>query len=470
MQVFLINPRNSYTTMYCSDENKLNRYRIFKPLGLMVLGSLTPPDWEVTLIDENIDLPDYESLPRPDLVGITAFTSQASRAYELAGEFRQRGVPVVMGGIHATMCMDEAARHVDAVVRGEAEEVWTDVLDDVAKGSLRPVYEGGFTPIEKVPPARQDLTSTMYPCPLDCAFCSVTAFNGRRFRRRAIPDIIEELRSIKEKNILFVDDNLIGTSKEHMTHAKKLFQAMIDAKVRKRWVAQVTVNLADDEELLRLAKKSGCIGVQTGFESLTEEGLTELNKKFNMKKGRGIQTACRRMQRHGIGVLANFIIGLDSDKPGIGQRIADAAISSGADLLHVQLLTPLPGTRLWDSMKEADRIAANSFPEDWKYYTLTYPVAQYRHFSSEDLVHEFTSCFKRFYSLRCILRRMAVRFIRSRRISDVGLFLIANLSYRGNLKVERLGLERYLADTNRRHPALASSAREPDEQLVPVLH
>ncbi|MBN2359211.1 MAG: B12-binding domain-containing radical SAM protein, partial [Deltaproteobacteria bacterium] len=456
--------------MHHSEENRLNRFRVFKPLGLMTLGSLTPPEWQVTLIDENIAVPDYASSPIPDLVGITAFTSQAARAYELAAGFRQRGVAVVMGGIHASMCADEAARHVDAVVRGEAEEIWKTVLDDAARGALRPIYEGGFAAIEKVPPARQDLASGGYlfgaiqvtrGCPLNCSFCSVTAFNGRQFRRRAIPDVVDEMRSIREKYILVVDDNLIGTSSHHMAYAKELFRALIDARLDKRWICQATVNLAEDEELLALAARSGCRGVLIGFESLSAEGLTEVNKKFNFKQQRDIREVCRRIQRHGIAVLANFIIGLDADKPGVGSQIAEAAIAAGVEMLHVQMLTPLPGTVLWNTLRAEDRIAANVFPDDWQYYTFTYPVARCRHLSAADLVHEFTSCFRAFYSPPCILRRLLTSLFRSRGFVNTLVCLIANLAYRGNLERERRGLERYLASAPRLARALPPSSPSP---------
>ena len=152
MRLFLINPRNALVPLVQVKENRFNKYSIWKPLGLLILARVTPPEWEITVIDENIHAPDYASLPRPDLVGLTAFTSQAGRAYELAGEFRNRGVPVVMGGIHATMCVEEALGMVDAVVTREAEEIWPRVLEDVRNGALKRIYSGGTVDIEAVPP------------------------------------------------------------------------------------------------------------------------------------------------------------------------------------------------------------------------------------------------------------------------------------------------------------------------------
>jgi radical SAM superfamily enzyme YgiQ (UPF0313 family) len=162
MRLYLINPSNPLVSILNVEESRWNRYRVWKPLGLMVIAGLTPQDWEVTIIDENLGVPDYSRLPRPDLVGITAFTSQAERAYELATRFRDTAVPVVIGGIHATMCLEEASVHVDTVVTGEAERVWAEVLEDARAGHLKPLYEGGFADLAEMSPARHDLLPQKY--------------------------------------------------------------------------------------------------------------------------------------------------------------------------------------------------------------------------------------------------------------------------------------------------------------------
>jgi len=262
MRLYLINPNNPLVSLANIRESRWNRYRVWKPLGLLVLAGLTPPEWEITVIDENVRAADYAAMPRPDLVGITAFTSQASRAYEVARQFRRRGVSVVMGGIHATMCTEEALRHVDSVVTGEAESVWATALEDARRGRLRRTYAGEHVDLADVPPARHDLLAEGYAfgsiqttrgCPLNCSFCSVSAFNGTRYRHRPIAGVIEELKAIREKWVLVVDDNLIGTSAAHIARAKELFRAMIQAGPGKKWIAQVTINMADDDELLTLA-------------------------------------------------------------------------------------------------------------------------------------------------------------------------------------------------------------------------
>lgn len=435
--------------------SRWNRYRVWKPLGLLALAALTPPEWEVTVFDENILAPDYGNRPRPDLVGVTAFASQANRAYEVAAEFRRRGVPVVMGGIHATMCPEETLARVDSVVRGEAETVWAQVLADARQGALRPLYEGAHAEMDEVPPARHDLLAGDYAfgsiqttrgCPLNCSFCSVTAFNGYRYRQRPVADVVREFGTIREKLVLVVDDNLIGTSREHLARAKDLFRAMIRAKLHKRWIAQVTINLADDEELLTLAAKAGCAGVFIGFESPTAEGLKEVGKKFNLVNGRDFAASVRRIQRHRILVAGSFIMGLDTDEPGIGRRIAEAAAHYGVDVLNTLFLTPLPGTRLWDELAAQGRIAADRFPEDWKHYTLTFPVARYRHFSGAEIAAEMETCDRTFYSLRNTARR-AWGSLWHRRKPLIAL--VANLSYRSNLRQSRKNCRDFLLSRTR---------------------
>jgi radical SAM superfamily enzyme YgiQ (UPF0313 family) len=443
MRLCLINPCNRLVSIVKVKESRWNRYRLWKPLSLMVLAGLTPREWEISIVDENLGAQDYQALPKPDLVGITAFTSQANRAYEVAGRFRRLGVPVIMGGIHATMCLDEAMEHVDSVVTGEAERVWPQVLEDARHGNLKRRYDGGLAEIGDVPLARHDLLPARYAfgaiqttrgCPLNCSFCSVTAFNGTHYRQRPIPDVVREFQLVREKRILVVDDNLIGTSASHIARAKDLFRALAQANLRKVWVAQATINFADDEELLVLAAKAGCRGVFIGFESPSPEGLQELGKKFNLLKSRDFRASVRRIQRHNILVVGSFIVGLDIDKPGIGKRIAEVADQYGVDSLNALFLTPLPGTRLWDQMRAENRIALDAFPEDWKYFTLTYPVARYKCLSLNDIIQEMVSCNQSFYSMPRILRRLCANLWQRR---EPLISLVGNLSYKDNTRFER---------------------------------
>jgi radical SAM superfamily enzyme YgiQ (UPF0313 family) len=461
MQLYLINPSNPLVSIVRIKESRWNRYRVWKPLSLMVLAGLTPPEWEISIIDENLGAPDYPAMPRPDLVGITAFTSQANRAYEVATLFRRLGVPIIMGGIHATMCLGEVMERVDSVVTGEAEGIWPQVLEDFRHGSLKRRYDGGLAEIKDVPFARHDLLAHGYAfgaiqttrgCPMNCSFCSVTAFNGARYRQRPIPDVVREFQLIREKHVLVVDDNLIGTCPEHIARAKDLFRAMAQANLRKEWIAQATINFADDEELLALAAKAGCRGVFIGFESPAPEGLRELGKKFNLLKDRDFRASVRRIQRHNILVAGSFIIGLDIDEPGIGKHIAEVAREYGVDNLNVLFLTPLPGTRLWDQMKSEGRIALDAFPEDWKYYTLTFPVARCKHLSLDGIIEEMISCDRDFYSMPRILRRVWGNLWRRRKPL---ITLVGSLSYRSNLRLNCKAYADFKRQQGNRHDCVS---------------
>ena len=235
-------------------------------------------------------------------------------------------------------------------------------------------------------------------CPLNCRFCSVSTFNGHRYRHRPIDAVVREMALIRERLVLIVDDNFIGTRAEHVARAKELLRAMIAANLKKRWICQATVNFADDEELLELARLAGCFGVLIGFETPSNDGLAEIGKRYNIVKGTDLRGSVQRIHRHRISVVGSYIMGLDCDVPGIGRRIADAADDIGVDLLNAVFLTPLPGTRLWAEMEADGRIAANRFPQDWQYYTLGFPVAEYRHLSWPQIRAEMNECWRTFYS------------------------------------------------------------------------
>jgi radical SAM superfamily enzyme YgiQ (UPF0313 family) len=323
-------------------------------------------------------------------------------------------------------------------VTGEAESIWSNVLEDAARGTLKRVYDGTRGDMDRVPAARHDLLPKGYlfgsiqttrGCPLKCTFCSVTAFNGGLYRHRPVENVVQELGQIREKYVLVVDDNFVGTRQDHIARTKDLLRAIIAAKLGKKLMTQVTINMADDDELLQLAARAGIFGVYIGFEASTPEGLTEVHKKFNLQKGRDLKASVRRIQRHGIMVAGSFIMGLDVDRQGIGRQIAATALDYGVDTLNAMFLTPLPGTELWKKMELEGRIAANRFPEDWQYYTLTYPVAKYRHLSWADLIKENETCSREFYAYPRIMRRF---FSSVRHGRQPWLTLVGNLSNRSN--------------------------------------
>lgn len=228
-RLVLINPVSVH-------ERGLHRKRItrFPPLGLAYLGAVTPAHWEVRLVDENIRVAPF---PDADLVGITSFTSTVNRAYEIASFYQDKKVPVAMGGIHVTMMPEEALRYADGVVQGEGEEVWPEVLKDFESGQLKRVYDAFPEELSNLPLPRRDLFDSSYAwgtlqtsrgCPMNCHFCSVTAFNGRRFRQRPVEEVLHELKWIPQKNVFFVDDNILGYGKAAEERAIRLFRGVVE--------------------------------------------------------------------------------------------------------------------------------------------------------------------------------------------------------------------------------------------------
>ncbi|GAG81765.1 unnamed protein product, partial [marine sediment metagenome] len=247
------------------EQRRWVRYFALPPLNLLYVAALTPKDVEITLVDEHVDRIDFEE--EVDLVGITSLTATAPRGYEIADEFRKRGVKVVLGGIHSSALPQEAIQHADSVVIGEAENLWPEVIEDFKKKRLKKFYQSSQKPsLENLPLPRRDLLQgkryltknfimTTRGCPFDCDFCSVTRFFGKRHRFRPVGDVIKEIESLKGNFTVFADDNVIA----HKKYAKELFKALIPCK--KRWFSQADLTMAQDEELLKLAVQSGCEGV-----------------------------------------------------------------------------------------------------------------------------------------------------------------------------------------------------------------
>ncbi len=316
-KLVLVNPVNT-----CRSGFSVNSSSRFPPLGLGIIASLTPDAWDVELVDENFSPFNYRDA---DLVGITAFTSAANRAYQIAAAYQRHGIPVVMGGIHASMCFAEAQQFVDAVVIGEAESVWPQVLADVLHGKLKPTYRGHWLDLAGLQPPRRDIYDSHYMfasiqtsrgCPLDCDFCSVTAYNGRRYRRRPTNEVLDEIESIPHDLLFFVDDNVIGYGADSRQQAMQLFQGMVERDLRKRWICQASVNIADDAEVLDWAGRAGCRMVFLGLEAEDIDSLTEVNKRLNMKRGTSsYEQTFDRIHQAGIAVLGAFIFGMDGDTP-----------------------------------------------------------------------------------------------------------------------------------------------------------
>ena len=393
------------------------------PLVLPLLAALTPADVEVRLVDENVEAVDTNA--DVDWVAITCMTASAPRAYAIADAFHRRGIPVVMGGIHPTVLPDEAATHSDAVVVGEAEPVWREVLADLAGGRLRPRYDHvDYSDLVGLPRPRRELlqverylttniVQTARGCPNACAFCTVSTVSGRRYRFRPIPEVVEEVQALSGGWVGFVDDNIAG----HARRAKELFEALIPLK--RRWVGQADLTMAKDPELLSLAARSGCQAMFVGLESLSQENLRAAGKSPNL--GMDMGAAIATIHKAGIEIVGSFVLGLDGDDRGVFARTVEFAERHKLVAAQFAVLTPFPGTATRQQIEGENRI----LDHDWSHYTMSNVVFRPRHMTDLELRQGQRYAYGRFYSIPSILKRSFT--VRRKFLGR----LLVNFSYRG---------------------------------------
>lgn len=441
-KLLLVNPVNPRRIGMTVDQNLR-----FPPLGLGIVAALTPDDWEVEIADENFDPFVYREA---DLVGLTAFTVAVTRAYEIANLYRERGIPTVLGGIHASMLPDEALHYVDTVVIGEAESVWAKVITDFEAGKMQKIYRGEWLNLKELPKPRHNLFHPGYEfgsiqtsrgCPMDCEFCSVTAFNGHRYRQRPVKEVLDELETIPQKMVFFVDDNIIGYGKQAAERAVALFKGIIERGIKKDWFCQASLNIADNEEVLEYAARSGCRMVFLGMEAEASDALKEINKKLNLRMGvNSYEEVFHCIHRHGIAVLGAFIYGMDGDTPEALRRRTEYILNSGVDAVQISYLTPLPGTRLFSKLRDEERLLYTNFPADWDHYDMTEVTHLPLSMEPQELADAVSKSVRQLYSRRSILRKF-VKTQRATRSSTAAMWAYnANLSYR-NLSYKSMNLE-----------------------------
>jgi radical SAM superfamily enzyme YgiQ (UPF0313 family) len=428
MKILLVLPAAGHLRVDASGRVPRRKMLRFSVLPLTTVAALTPPEHEVDILDENVEPIDLEA--DADVIGLSFMTAVAPRALELAREFRRRGKVVVAGGYHPTLCPDEVAPHVDAVVVGDAEDLWPRVLEDVERGRLRPVYRHDAPPdLAGRPLPRRDLTErtarhygtvhavqTTRGCPNGCSYCSIAAFHGRTQRVRPVEEVIAELRELP-RNFMFVDDNIVGDP----DHAKALFRAMIP--LRKRWISQGSLDVADDPELLRLAREAGCMGLFIGIETLSRANLESFDKAFN--RAESYRDRIGRILRAGIGVQAGMIVGADADDPGVFERTLRFLQRSRIDALQLNILTPLPGTPLHRRFEREGRI----LDHDRSRYDFRHVVIRPARMTPEELQAGADWLYAQFYRLDRILLRV-VRLLLRGRVARAVLTWRLNATYR----------------------------------------
>lgn len=380
--------------------------RVFQlpPLALATVAAATPKHVEVEIIDEALEPINYNC--DTDLVGITALTRFAPHAYDIADRFRKRGVKVVMGGMHPSALPSEAVKHCDSVVIGEAEGIWAQLVKDFEKKRLKKYYKNkGFVDLSTIGRPRRDLykkerylfthfIQTTRGCPFNCGFCSVTKFFGRTYRTRPVASVIKEIREMKTKFVGFSDDNIFG----NRIYARKLFSALKYEGVV--WLSQASLNITDDPKLLHLAARSGCKGLFIGLESADYESLTQMNKGF--LKPQKFKDAIKHLHDEGISVLGAFVLGNDNEDQSIFARTLEFAKKIKIDLAQFAVLTPYPGTAIYNRLIRENRI----FNFDWTKYDAGNAVYRPLKMTAEKLKQEVDKLWRDFYRLDEVIMRI----------------------------------------------------------------
>jgi radical SAM superfamily enzyme YgiQ (UPF0313 family) len=373
---------------------------------LTTLAAVTPSHHRVVIEDENVQRLTLDD--RPDVVGITVYTFLAKRAYEIADHYRARGVHVVLGGLHVTGRPEEALEHADTIVIGEGDTVWPQFLADFEAGHPAREYRADVAlPLDALPLPRKDLldgrrylstasVSASRGCPYHCDYCFNSVEGASPFRRRSVCSVIrqvEEMRGTGQNYVIFFDDNLTVDR----GFARALFEALKPVGVR--WRCAASVEVAYDEELLRLMAESGCESLFIGFESVNARSLAASAKHQN--RVRDYERLIRAIKRHGIMINASFVFGYDHDDPGVFQETLEFAVRNKLDSINFHILTPYPGTVLFKRLEAEGRILTY----DWDKYDTAHAVFQPARMTVEELERGYVWIYGRFYSWPNILRR-----------------------------------------------------------------
>jgi len=400
-------------------------------LNLPYLAAVTPVDYEAVIVDEEHEQIDYGS--DPFLVALSAQTTVAKRAYEIAREFKSRGIPVVMGGVHASTLPDEALVHVDSVIVGEGEFVWRNVLADIEAGRLKPVYTSGtdYDLTGLLPPRRDLLNPRFYipltmvettrGCPHKCDFCGVSRFFGHRYRKRPLEEVISEIRSlfgggfrhkinrylsrlgfdlpyfIERRLIYFIDSNFAADQ----LYTTALMKALEEMDVL--WWCHATVDIAKDESFLKQMHRSGCIAVNIGYESLSSENLKTMHKQF--AGNYDYSEATQKIHDHGIGIMGTFVVGFDGEDASIFDRIYDFVMENRIEWALVFIRTPYPGTTLFEELEKSGRILTR----DWEKYDTLNCVYQPQGMTTTELERGLRRVWKNIFSLKSMYHRILRR-------------------------------------------------------------
>lgn len=397
------------------------------PSTLCYLAALTPKDVEISITDEMIENIDFKK--DVDLVGITVSTAVAPRAYEISDRFRARGISVVLGGFHPTFLPEETIKHADAVCIGEAESCWPSLISDFKRGKLKKFYTSTERHnLSGIPIPRRDLlkkgryltnaVQTSRGCPFSCSFCAMIQFYGHSYRFRPVKEVIQEIESINGNKmpIIFVDDNIVGDLKR----ANELFKTLIPLNIK--WASEASITVAQNKELLNLIAKSGCAELFIGFESIESKNVEEIGTPFKFPKK--YEEAIKKIHDHGIGVHGAFVFGFDHDDRGIFERTVHFAVKNKLESATFTILTPLPGTPLYETLYKQGRI----IDKNWSHYDMNCAVFKPAKMSVEALQEGTRWAWEKFYSYSSIFKR-------TRTIRNLSSFWMTNLYFKAGFDI-----------------------------------
>ncbi|CAB5080415.1 BchE/P-methylase family protein [Olavius algarvensis associated proteobacterium Delta 3] len=402
----------------------------FPQMALGILASLTPSDVDVSITDELVQPIDLEK--EVDLVGITVNTKTAVRAYEIADAYRSRGVSVVLGGIHPTVAKEEALMHASTLVLGEAEDVWSTLLEDFKNGKLKKLYRSDKLPNPKhIPhPRRQlfqehryvsvNLVQTSRGCPYSCDFCSVSSLYGNGVRLRPVDSVIAEVKHLSGNKLMFVDDNIVAVRE----HSKQLLGRL--ASLNKKWIGQTSINVADDDKMLKRLNRGGCLGLFVGLETTSTEGLKTVGKYQNINND--YIESVKKLHDNGIAVLGAFILGLDSDDESCFDRLLEFSLKSKIDVIQPSILAPYPATAIYSRLKEENRLIDDSW---WLRYNADDVVYRPNRMTRVQLYEGWVRTMKELYKLRFALKRCLDGFSKRSLFGNI-------LNWKGNMGYRKL--------------------------------
>lgn len=433
MKLLLVSP--------CQDEHLRSPRALRIPqIALNIIAALTPSHYEIKIVEEELEEIDLDE--ECDIVGISTMTSNAPRAYGIAEQFRDRGRTVVIGGVHPTVRPEEASRYADAVVIGEAEDTWGDVIDDFEQGDLKRFYRSQRPDVREYPLPRRDLTPrssgifnvmpvvTTRGCPYDCDFCCVSTLFGRKLRSLPVQKVVADIKASKGKIFLFLDDNVIGNP----NYAKELFKAIEPLRIR--WVGQASVSFVDDTELMRLAARSGCRALFFGLETVSTSVLQRMRK--SIKELSAIHDAIEKVRDFGIHFHASMVFGFDDEEKSIFADSLDFLMENKIPTVSFNVLTPYPGTRVYDRLKAEGRLLT----EDWQHYDHNTVVFEPKNMTPQELMEGHLWARREFYKLSSVAKRF------TRALSHPLLFAAMNFAYRTGVRHDIRNLPTEIARLN----------------------